>query len=320
MADFQNLPKKVILMCATPPTGFTPFRLDTGADPSTNVDFVLDAVKASSSPKGENQTAMKFLEGLKSDLQLAREELKKANDTYIIQYGKKRTTRVQFVVGDLVALKIEDFTLPKDRDTRWKLRPKFAGPFKVTELLYSEFYYELLEKVKSQYATSKDKAALKELQPVACRLQLPPSWNRHHDVFPIDKLKKYHAEQQWPCQRIPPPPEPIKIGEDDDDVEYVVDRILDDKVSPSTRGKPPERHWLVGFEGYSDEHNEWLPEWCINTYVDEDGEKVVNETWQKYEEKREKRLQEASGRTHYLNYSVDSGKFSTDVLHWSDRP
>ena len=191
--------------------------------------------------------------------------------------------------------------MPKDRDTRWKLRSKYAGPFKVTELLYSEYYHELAEKVNNKLATKEEKVALEKLQPVACRLQLPPTWKRHHDVFPIDKLKKYNAKQQWPCQRLPPVPEPVKIGENDDDVEYVVDKILDDKMV-HVRGKPSERHWLVGFEGFSDEHNEWLPESCINTYTDENGELVVNEMWKKYEEKREQRLQEASGRTHYLNY------------------
>ena len=88
---------------------------------------------------------------------------------------------------------------------------------------------------------------------------------------PIDKLKKYNADQQWPCQTLPPPPDPVKIGDNDDDVEYVVDRILDDTVYHSTKGMS-ERHWLVGFEGYSDVHNEWLPERCINTYTDENGE------------------------------------------------
>ena len=259
-------------------TGFTPFKLDTGMNPSTNIDFVLDTVKAGTSPKGDNQTATQFLEGLKKDLQLARDELKKANEAYAKQYDKKRTNRVSFTVGDLVALRIEDFTLPKDRDTRWKLRPKYAGPFKVTELLYSEYYHEMTEKVNNKLATKEEKATLEKLQPVACRLQLPPTWIRHHDVFPIDKLKPYNAKQQWPCQRMPPAPDPIRIGEDDDDVEYVVDRILDDKTVRSSRGKPPERHWLVGFQGYSDEHNEWLPEYCINTYTDENGELVVNET------------------------------------------
>ncbi len=300
-------------------TGFTPFKLDTGTDPCTNVDFVLDAVKSSSSSRGNNQTAMKFLEELKNDLQMAREELKKANEASKKQYDKKRAHRTQFEVGDLVALRIEDFTLPKDRDTRWKLRPKYAGPFKVVDLLYSELYHELQDKSKSGNISKSDKDTLEQLQPIACRLQLPDSWSRHHDVFPIDKLKKYNAKQQWPCQRLPPVPEPVKIGEDDEDVVYVVDRILDDKMSISTRGKSRERHWLVGFEGFSDEHNEWLPEWSINTYTDENGEKVVNETWKRYEEKRERRLQEASGRTHYLNYSVDTQKFSTEVLHRTQR-
>ena len=209
--------------------------------------------------------------------------------------------------------------MPKDRDTRWKLRPKYAGPFKITELLFSDLYHELQDKSKTGNISKKDKDTLELLQPIACRLQLPDSWSRHHDVFPVDKLKKYKAKQQWPCQRLPPVPDPVKIGEDDDDVEYVVDRILDDKMSISTRGKPRERHWLVGFEGFSDEHNEWLPEWSINTYTDENGEKVVNEMWKRYEEKRERRLQEASGRTHYLNYSVESNKFSTEVLHRTQR-
>ena len=262
---------------------------------------------------------MKFLEELKNDLQMAREELKKANEASKEQHDKRRTNRTKFEVGDLVALRIEDFTLPKDRDTRWKLRPKYAGPFKATELLYSELYHELQDKSKSGNISRKDQDTLEQLQPIACRLQLPDSWSRHHDVFPVDKLKRYNAKQQWPCQRLPPVPEPVKIGEDDEDVEYVVDRILDDKMSISVRGKPRERHWLVGFEGFSDEHNEWLPEWSINTYTDENGEKVVNETWKRYEEKRERRLQEASGRTHYLNYSVNTQKFSTEVLHRTQR-
>ena len=155
-------------------TGFTPFKLDTGMNPSTNIDFVLDTVKAGTSPRGNNQTATQFLEDLKKDLQLARDELKKANETYAKQYDKKRTGRVNFTVADLVALRIENFTLPKDRDTRWKLRPKYAGPFKVTELLYSEYYHELTEKVNNKLATKEEKATLEKLQPVACRLQLPP--------------------------------------------------------------------------------------------------------------------------------------------------
>ena len=50
---------------------------------------------------------MQFLEGLKEDLQLAREEMKKANEASAKQYNKKRTDRVSFTVGDLVALRIE---------------------------------------------------------------------------------------------------------------------------------------------------------------------------------------------------------------------
>ena len=86
------------------PTGFTPFQLDTGTDPSTNIDFVLDAIKSSSSRTGENQSATKFLEGMKKDLDLVKEELKKANEVSKRQYDKNRTNRVTFAIGDLVAL------------------------------------------------------------------------------------------------------------------------------------------------------------------------------------------------------------------------
>ena len=171
-----------------------------------------------------------------------------------------------------------------------------------------------MDKKKSGYITKNETATLESLQPIACRLQLPATWKRHHDVFPIDKLKKYNADQQWPCQRLPPPPAPVTIGEDDDDTEYVVDRILDDTVYHSSKGIS-ERHWLVGFEGYSDEHNEWLPEWCINTYTDENGEMVVNELWKQYEEKRERRLSEATGKTHYLKLDVVTNLFSIAPLH-----
>ena len=195
---------------------------------------------------------------------------------------------------------------------------KYAGPFKVIETLHSEYYYELADKKKSGYITPKEATTLDSLQPIACRLQLPATWKRHHDVFPIDKLKKYNADQQWPCQRLPPPPEPVKIGEDDDDVECVVDRILDDTVFRSTKGMQ-ERHWLVGFEGYSDEHNEWLPEWCINTYKDENGELVVNELWKIYEEKREERMKESTSKSHYLKFDAEANLFSLTPLHRRSR-
>ena len=132
---------------------------------------------------------------MKKDLELVRAELKKASEVSKKHFDQKRTNRVQFEVGDLVALRIEDFTLPKDRNTRWKLRPKYAGPFKVIETLYSEYYHELMDKKKSGYITKNETATLESLQPIACRLQLPATWKRHHDVFPIDKLKKYNADQ-----------------------------------------------------------------------------------------------------------------------------
>ena len=109
------------------------------------------------------------------------------------------------------------------------------------DTLYSEYYHELSDKKKNGYITPKESAALDSLQPIACRLQLPATWKRHHDVFPIDKLKLYNVDQQWPCQRLPPPPEPVKIGDDDEDVECVVDRILDDTVCHSKKGIQ-ERH------------------------------------------------------------------------------
>ena len=82
----------------------------------------------------------------------------------------------------------------------------------------------------------------------------------------------------------------------------------------STKGMQ-ERHWLVGFEGYSDKHNEWLPEWCINTYKGENGEVVVNELWQIYEEKREGQLKEATNKSHYLKFDADANLFSLAPLH-----
>ena len=83
-------------------TGFTPFQLDTGSDPSTNVDFVLDAIKSSSSLTGNNQSAVKFLEGMKKDLELVRAELKKASEVSKKHFDQKRTNRMQFEIGKVV--------------------------------------------------------------------------------------------------------------------------------------------------------------------------------------------------------------------------
>ena len=107
-----------------------------------------------------------------------------------------------------------------------KLQPRFIGPFKVIQVV-SETSYKL---------------AL-------------PDHMKIHPVFHVSLLKKYqeNSEDEFPNRVVAPPP-PITIAGEQ---EYEVEKILDRRIKRQGRKSTPE--FLVKWVGYPDYDATWEP-------------------------------------------------------------
>jgi hypothetical protein len=88
----------------------------------------------------------------------------------------------------------------------------------------------------------------------AYRLKLPTSLQRLHPVFNVVKLTPA-PEDPIPGRRPPPAPLPVLV---DGEEEYLVEKILD------SRRFRNRLQFLVKWEGYGYEHNEWISENLVN--------------------------------------------------------
>nr|GFD48846.1 putative reverse transcriptase domain-containing protein [Tanacetum cinerariifolium] len=74
---------------------------------------------------------------------------------------------MEFQVGDKVMLKVSPWKGVVRFGKRWKLNPRYVGPFKVLE----------------------------RIGDVAYMLDLPEELSRVHNTFHVSNLKKYHADE-----------------------------------------------------------------------------------------------------------------------------
>lgn len=199
-------------------TGYTPFFLNTGhhpktpltpREPGTNVEAVTD-----------------FVSRLSTDLQLARLEIERAQQTQASHNDQKRSNTT-FKSGDHVYLSTSNYTFDhmKGQPSK-KLAPKFAGPFKI----------------------------LRMVSPVAAELELPPLY-RIHPVIHISQLSlsKEASPYQVPLAR----PPPVLVKNDDAESEFLVEKILDYRKRKAGRGHRQE--YLVKWEGYPRCEATWEP-------------------------------------------------------------
>ena len=100
-----------------------------------------------------------------------------------------------------------------------KLIPRWVGPFKVTACIGGLSY----------------------------RLELPARMHQNHNVFHISLIKQYRSGGRT---QPPPPPELVE-----DHPEWTVEQILDHRVVK--RGNRRKLEYLIGWEGYGEEHNPW---------------------------------------------------------------
>lgn len=135
-------------------------------------------------------------------------------------YDKKHTP-MKFQVGQLVMLSTKNLKL---RRPSKKMSPKYAGPFRIKDVIGQQAY----------------------------RLSLPTAW-RIHPVFHVSLLEPYHRRSDGEEQSFMPLPELID-GEEQYDVERIVDR---------TRSKGV-LYYLVKWVGYGEEYNSWISEDDMN--------------------------------------------------------
>ena len=231
-------------------TGYSPFFLNYGFNPRSEIDLTLQAALDQHPKTDAKEVAQSWLEEFKrmdECLKQARDNIIKAQ-TAQSNYANKGRRDVVFKVGDDVMVSAKHITRPADRGTQFKLRRQWIGPFQVLEVKYAD-----------------------DGEPCAYRINLPDDWGPYSHVISQDKLKPYQTAQScWPLRKEAPPPEPELVQ---GSMEYVVEAV---EARRKNRGK---WEWLVKWKGYSSDHNKWLTFDRINTGG-------VNEAWRRYEQQR----------------------------------
>jgi len=184
---------------------------------------------------------MSIWDALKGNLQVAQERMKR-------YYNLKAKEAPEWKVGDLVMLNAVN--IRRNRPSA-KLDHKSVGPFKILEPVGTR----------------------------AFRLELPPKWNRVHDVFNVCLLEPYHSPS-WPGRQSPPPPPELIDGEEEWEVESVA------KSRANKRSGKVE--YLTYWKGFTPADATWeTAEQFIHT--DETGEVVVAKALARFHEKYPKK-------------------------------
>jgi hypothetical protein len=136
-------------------------------------------------------------------------------------YADTKRSPVHIKLHDQVLLSTKNINL-KSPGTK-KLLPKWIGPFTV----------------------------VKDIKGIAFKLALPVTMSKIHPVFHASLLKPY-----FPSGSTQPPPPPIL--DDEGDLVYFVETILDHRLRKS--GRKTIHEYLIKWRGYSHEHNTWEPE------------------------------------------------------------
>jgi ribosomal protein L21E len=77
-------------------------------------------------------------------------------------YTDKHRRKLEFAVGDLVYLKVSPMLNVYRFGNKWKLSPRYVGPFQV----------------------------VKQISPLAYKIEMPPNLVAVHDVFHVSQLRK----------------------------------------------------------------------------------------------------------------------------------
>ncbi|KAL4311333.1 hypothetical protein GQ457_01G019650 [Hibiscus cannabinus] len=115
---------------------------------------------------GENKVlGPQMIQDTEKQVKIIHDRLKQAFDRQKAYVDTKRRD-IRYEVGDKVFLKVSPWKKVLRFGKKWKLSPRYIGPF------------EVIEKVGS----------------VAYRLTLPPEFDKIHNVFHVSMLRKYRSD------------------------------------------------------------------------------------------------------------------------------
>jgi hypothetical protein len=212
-------------------TGISPFKLMYGFQPSSPLERVLEAFTVDTVDNVKQvHTTAQFLEEMTADLQMAKDSILRAQAQAAIQANKHRRDGA-FEMGDLVMLNSAHVNL---KGTSRKLKPRWVGPFRVTQLVNN----------------------------VSVRLELPTTI-RLHPVVHISQIKPYVVDPRWEIRNKPPPP----VVDADGGVSYIVERIMQHKTVYRGARRTPSSKYLVKWEGYPLWECTWEPESSFDNNV-----------------------------------------------------
>ena len=208
-------------------TGFSPFQLRLGRSPRLIPPLIQDQIVLPL--ESSELAAQTIIDRIHHDVWEAQDNMIKAKISQAQQANKHRKTNFPFEVGQRVRLS----TLHRRREYKSKnekrvvkFMPRFDGPYTITKI---------------------DKAHS------TVTLDLP----RSPDVFPV-----FHTSEVMPFiendetlfpSRAQHTPEPVNVN---DNLEYFVDKILDEKKS---RGRGGTK-FLVRWVGQGPEYDLWIPQ------------------------------------------------------------
>ena len=204
-------------------TKFSPYFMNYGFHPR----FTLNASAASM-----NQSAEQMHETIHATVKQAKLNLEQAQQRQA-HFANQHRKEAEFEVDDEVMLSTKNLPI-KDRAP--KLDPKFIGPYRI----------------------------VKRVGQVAYELALPSTMRSLHPVFHVSKLRKpKESNIEWPdrVEENRPPPE-IVDGEEEFEVEAVLDKRQRPWTDPRQRGGKAKMYWqyLVKWKGYPMHERTW--EWA----------------------------------------------------------
>ena len=200
-------------------TGRTPYSVVMTFAPSLPHDVGLR--------RSESGSTRKRLEP--KEVPEARERIRKLDDmkksmerklTQVQQYYKtwynKHHTPQSYAINQWVLLSTKNI-----RFRSGKTAPKFIGPFRICEIIGNQAY----------------------------RLDLPPLYQRLHDVFHVSLLEPMSTRPEEGPENYPTP----QLEDDDGNQEYEVEAIVDSR----TRNRKQE--FLVRWKGWPKAYDQWVP-------------------------------------------------------------
>jgi hypothetical protein len=210
-------------------TKVSPFEANYGFSPTTSW------LSKPSKLKRENLGSNELFESWTSVWQTMRENLQAAQARQRKWYDKKRLPAPEYNTLEDVAAgraKVADKVMLSRQNIKTKrptekLDHKYFGPFVVKRKIGTRAY----------------------------ELELPPQMNIH-PVFYVGLLEPYCASKDPTRQQEPPMPDEI-----DNELSFVVERIVDSRWFGPAKGKFPQRfvQYMVVWAGYGPEENSWEP-------------------------------------------------------------